>query len=101
MSRLWVRAAAARTGRSRVGLNRWPTQTRPHRPGYTPSPDCDHVPSIGSESGLSKVYDWLCVNKLSLNVSKSRCLVFNNPKYPTVSKPYELEINNEKIKSAI
>ena len=47
---------------------------------------------------LKKVYDWLCVNKLSLNVSKSRCLVFKNPKYPTVSKPYELEINNEKIK---
>ena len=47
---------------------------------------------------LKKVYDWLCVNKLSLNVSKSRCLVFKNPKYPTVCKPYELEINNEKIK---
>ena len=47
---------------------------------------------------LRKVYDWLCVNKLSLNVSKSRCLVFKNPKYPTVCKPFELEINNEKIK---
>ena len=47
---------------------------------------------------LRKVYDWLCVNKLSLNVAKSRCLVFKNPKYPTFSKPYELEIINEKIK---
>ena len=47
---------------------------------------------------LKTVYDWLCVNKLSLNVSKTRCLVFKNPKYPTVCKPYEFEINNEKIK---
>ena len=47
---------------------------------------------------LKSVYDWLCVNKLSLNVSKTRCIVFKNPKYPTVCKPYEFEINNEKIK---
>ena len=47
---------------------------------------------------LKKVYDWLCVNKLSLNVSKTRSMLFKHPKIPTVHRSYELEINGEKIK---
>ena len=47
---------------------------------------------------LSRVYDWLCVNKLSLNVSKTRCMLFKHPKIPSVHQTYNLEINNEKIK---
>ena len=46
---------------------------------------------------LQHVYDWLCVNKLSLNVSKTRSMVFHNPKFPTVNIPYNLEINSEKV----
>ena len=46
---------------------------------------------------LQAVYNWLCVNKLSLNVSKTRCIFFKNPKIATVNRPYNLEINNEKI----
>ena len=48
---------------------------------------------------LQHVYDWLCVNKLSLNVSKTRSMVFHNPKFPTASVPYNLEINSEKVES--
>ena len=47
---------------------------------------------------LKKVYDWLCVNKLSLNVSKTRSMLFKHPKIPTVHRSYDLEINGEKIK---
>ena len=47
---------------------------------------------------LKKVYDWLCVNKLSLNVSKTRSMLFKHPKIPSVHPTYNLEINNEKIK---
>ena len=46
---------------------------------------------------LQHVYDWLCVNKLSLNVSKTRSMIFRNPKILTVNRPYSLEINNEAI----
>ena len=46
---------------------------------------------------LSNVYDWLCVNKLSLNVSKSRCMIFKNRKIDTVSRPWNIEINGEKV----
>ena len=46
---------------------------------------------------LQYVYNWLCVNKLSLNVSKTRCMIFRNPKFPTVSIPYDLEINSEHV----
>ena len=48
---------------------------------------------------LQHVYDWLCVNKLSLNVSKTRSMIFHNPKFPTVSIPYNLEINSEKVEN--
>ena len=46
---------------------------------------------------LSNVYNWLCVNKLSLNVSKSRCMIFKNRKIDTVSMPWNIEINGEKV----
>ena len=50
---------------------------------------------------LQKVYDWLCVNKLSLNVAKTRSMVFRNSKIATVSRQLDLEINNEKIKEVV
>ena len=46
---------------------------------------------------LSNVYNWLCVNKLSLNVSKSRYMIFKNRKIDTVSMPWNIEINGEKV----
>ena len=46
---------------------------------------------------LSNVYDWLCVNKLSLNVSKSRCMIFKNRKIDIVSMPWNIEINGENV----
>ena len=46
---------------------------------------------------LSNVYDWLCVNKLSLNVSKSRCIIFKNAKINIVSMPWNIEINGEPV----
>ena len=46
---------------------------------------------------LSNVYDWLCVNKLSLNVSKSRCMIFKNAKINIVSMPWNIEINGEPV----
>jgi hypothetical protein len=41
---------------------------------------------------LDKVYEWLCVNKLSLNVSKSNFVIFQT----THNK--QLFINNEQLK---
>ena len=46
---------------------------------------------------LQNVYNWLCVNKLSLNVSKTRCIIFRNKKISTVNLPYNFEINGEKV----
>ena len=48
---------------------------------------------------LNKVYDWSCINKLSLNVSKTRSMLFKHPKVPTVHRTFTLELNNEQIKN--
>ena len=32
---------------------------------------------------LSKLYDWLCINRLSLNISKTNFVIFNPPNKPT------------------
>ena len=47
---------------------------------------------------LKFIHDWLCVNKLSLNVSKTRSMVFKNPRLPMVSQPFVVEIDGEKVK---
>ena len=44
---------------------------------------------------INKVYDWLCSNKLSLNVSKTKYMCFHTPN-KTVTYP-ELKINNVTI----
>ena len=47
---------------------------------------------------LDKVYDWLCVNKLSLNVSKTKFMIFeNNFVPPLIAKP-KLKINGIVLK---
>ena len=30
-------------------------------------------------SEINKIYNWLCSNKLSLNVSKTKCMCFHAP----------------------
>jgi hypothetical protein len=42
---------------------------------------------------LSKVYDWLCVNKLSLNINKTKAMVFSFKQRPLSEMP-KLKINN-------
>ena len=46
---------------------------------------------------LQRVYDWLCINKLSLNVSKTRSVIFKSSRIATVSRPFNIEINNEAV----
>jgi hypothetical protein len=45
---------------------------------------------------LSKVYDWLCVNKLSLNITKTKGMIFSF-KQKTISELPKLNINNIEI----
>ena len=46
---------------------------------------------------LGKVYDWLCVNKLSLNVSKTKCMIFRSKKVSSCVFPVSFEIDGESI----
>ena len=46
---------------------------------------------------LEKVCDWLCVNKLSLNVSKSKCMLFRSNKVAAAAIPPRFAINGETI----
>ena len=44
---------------------------------------------------LKKLYEWLCINRLSLNISKTKFVIFhvpNKPKYPIT-----ILINNKAI----
>jgi hypothetical protein len=47
---------------------------------------------------LSKLYDWLCVNKLSLNINKTKAMVFSF-KQRTLSELPKLMINNIEIEN--
>ena len=55
-----------------------------------------NVDSVNAE--LTKVFNWLCVNKLSLNVSKTKYMIFNNPLCPDPPPTEPLKINGEAIK---
>jgi hypothetical protein len=46
---------------------------------------------------LDKVYEWLCVNKLSLNVSKSNFVIFHS-RQRTIKNNLPVFINNEQLK---
>ena len=45
---------------------------------------------------LEKVYDWLIVNKLSLNIKKTKCMIFHTPNTKFIFSP-TLMINNTQI----
>ena len=47
---------------------------------------------------LSKIAEWLAANKLSLNVSKSKLLIFSNKRTSTDNNDTALFINGEKLK---
>jgi hypothetical protein len=47
-------------------------------------------------SELNKVFLWLCANKLSLNIAKTKYMVFHSPNMPSPSFP-DLCINNSPI----
>lgn len=47
---------------------------------------------------LSKVYDWLCVNKLSLNISKTKAMTFSFKQRRRLELP-KLSINNIEIEN--
>ena len=47
---------------------------------------------------LSKIAEWLAANKLSLNVSKSKLLVFSNRHTSVDSNDTDIYINGEKLK---
>ena len=54
--------------------------------------------SICINRELNKIYNWLCVNKLSLNTAKTKYLIFRFPQVPLNTLPkLNLKINNEKI----
>ena len=62
-------------------------------------PDLDiSNPSLSINSELGKIYDWLCINKLSLNISKTKFMVFHLPqmKLRTSNIPI-LQINNNHL----
>ena len=42
---------------------------------------------------LTKIYDWLAVNKLSLNISKTKFMVFHHPN-KLIPQNYEIKIND-------
>ena len=54
------------------------------------------VSTINAE--LDKVFKWLCVNKLSLNVSKTKYMIFENKLNPNPIPTEVLKINGENIK---
>ena len=51
---------------------------------------------------LDQVYDWLCTNKLSLNVSKTKFMVFDNKLSHSTAPNFKnkLKINNTPLKEA-
>ena len=55
-----------------------------------------NVATINSE--LDKVYTWLCVNKLSLNVSKTKYMIFENKLNRNAIPKESFKINGQKLK---
>ena len=46
---------------------------------------------------LNKIHDWLAVNKLSLNVGKTKFMVFHTPQKNITNLIPKLKINDHKI----
>ena len=46
---------------------------------------------------LEKVYIWLCANKLSLNIKKTKYILFHNPQKSTDNALFRIKINNTEI----
>ena len=56
-----------------------------------------HLSSQNSQtinSELAKVYDWLCVNKLSLNIKKTKFMIFHHPNQKIASYIPEIKIGD-------
>jgi len=51
--------------------------------------------TIGQE--VNKLHDWLLVNKLSLNISKTKCIIFHKPQRKIDKSIFKLEINGTPI----
>ena len=59
------------------------------------------MPDFNINTELAKVYDWLAVNKLSLNVSKIKYVIFHaiNKRFRGVTPDFEInEIHLERVK---
>ena len=46
--------------------------------------DSDKLPNLETTMNkeLVKLYEWLCLNRLSLNISKTNFMIFNPPNKP-------------------
>ena len=58
------------------------------------SPNDANLNKLNDE--LTKIYDWLAVNKLSLNVSKTKYMIFHHP-LKVIPQNLTIEINNTPI----
>ena len=63
---------------------------------YYESTDLINMERVMNEE-LKKLYQWLCANKLSLNISKTNFLIFHSYNKP-LHKTITLKINNKAIK---
>lgn len=63
------------------------------------SPCLTNDVSLQINNELQKIYNWLCVNKLSINIAKTHYMVFRFPQVSPNKIPYlHLQINNIEIK---
>ena len=46
---------------------------------------------------LSHVYCWLCLNKLSLSISKTQKVIFNISKYINLNELHNITLNNDAV----
>ena len=46
---------------------------------------------------MKKLYDWFCANRLSLNPSKTKCIVFNTSNNKQISTGLKLFINDTSL----
>ena len=54
------------------------------------------IDSLKINTELAKVYNWLCLNKLSFNISKTKFIIFHRSYKENIYTP-KIEINNLKI----
>ena len=58
-----------------------------------------HVLSTNVDNNLSEVEEWLKINKLSINVSNTKCVVFHNHQRNINSLIPDIRIKNQATKS--